>query len=221
MLTSVYKLLKQSPRFHFHCCLVWVFFFFSPSCGQHKSCPPFFFLIHSDKLCFLFLFTFGHCEPPCKILVPRQGWNPRSCLGSTESLFLFIYFWAVFGLGSCSGLFFFWPVTGASGDYPLVAEHGLPIAVACPVAEPGLGGTRASVVSAPRLCCSKGCGIFPDQGIKSLSCASAGRFFTTEPPGKPGSKVVLSHRITMEVPTLFFLKISSIRLNRVPVTRSV
>ena len=37
---------------------------------------------------------------------------------------------------------FFLPVIGAGGDYPLVAEHGLPIAVACPVAEPGLWGTQ-------------------------------------------------------------------------------
>ena len=136
--------------------------------------------------------------------------------------FIFIYlFLGCFRSLFLLRLFFFWPVTGAGGDYPLVAEHGLPIAMASPVAEPGLWGTRASVVSAPRLCCSKGCGIFLDQGIKSPSRASAGGFFTTKPPGKPGSKGVLSHRITMEVPTLFFLKISSIRLNRVPVTRSV
>ena len=28
-------------------------------------------------------------------------------------------------------------------------------------------------------------GMLPDQGLNSLSPASAGRFFTTKPPGKP------------------------------------
>ena len=48
------------------------------------------------------------------------------------------------GLGCCSG---FPPVAG-SGDYPLVAEHGLLSAVVCLVAEHRLQGTRDSVVAA-------------------------------------------------------------------------
>ena len=33
--------------------------------------------------------------------------------------------------------------------------------------------------------CSSACGIFLDQGIKPVSHALAGRYLTTEPPGKP------------------------------------
>ena len=33
--------------------------------------------------------------------------------------------------------------------------------------------------------CSSACGIFLDQGSKPVSHALAGRYFTTEPPGKP------------------------------------
>ena len=39
------------------------------------------------------------------------------------------------------------------------------------------------------LSCSVACGIFPDQG---WSCALAGRFFTTEPPGKPCAPILPS-----------------------------
>ena len=39
--------------------------------------------------------------------------------------------------------------------------------------------------------CSAACGIFLHQGIESVSLALAGGFFTTEPPGKPHTQVVL------------------------------
>ena len=42
-----------------------------------------------------------------------------------------------------------------------------------------------SVVVVHGLCCPKACGMFPDQG--SNPCPVAGRFFTTEPPGKSSS----------------------------------
>ena len=42
-----------------------------------------------------------------------------------------------------------------------------------------------SVVVAPRLGCSMSCGNLLGAGIEPVSSALAGRFFTTEPPGKP------------------------------------
>ena len=67
-----------------------------------------------------------------------------------------------------------------------VAFHGLLIAVAPLVGEHGLWGARStgSVVVAYRLSCSLACGNLP--GSEELvSLALAGKFFTTEPPGKP------------------------------------
>ena len=46
-------------------------------------------------------------------------------------------------------------------------------------------GTQASVAVVPGLRCSKACGIFLCEGIKPVSLALAGRFFSTEPPRKP------------------------------------
>ena len=40
------------------------------------------------------------------------------------------------------------------------------------------------------LSCSTACGIFPDQGLNSVSPALAGRFFTTKLPGKPITKTI-------------------------------
>ena len=46
--------------------------------------------------------------------------------------------------------------------------------------------TVSSVVVAHRLSCSVVCRIFLDQGLTELeSSALAGKFFTTQPPGKP------------------------------------
>ena len=62
--------------------------------------------------------------------------------------------------------------------------------------EHGLQGTQASVVAPPRLestgsgavvqwlSCSKVCRIIPRPEMEPTSPALAGRFFTTEPPGK-------------------------------------
>ena len=52
------------------------------------------------------------------------------------------------------------------------------------VAIPGLSST-GSIVVAHRLSCSMECGIFLEPGIKPVSPALAGRFFTVEPQGKP------------------------------------
>jgi len=45
--------------------------------------------------------------------------------------------------------------------------------------------SAGSVVAVYRLICSAAHGIFLDQGLNPVSPALAGRFFTTEPPGKP------------------------------------
>ena len=52
------------------------------------------------------------------------------------------------------------------------------------VSSPGLLST-GSIVVAQGLSCSSACGIFPRSRIKPMSPALAGRFFITEPPGKP------------------------------------
>ena len=75
----------------------------------------------------------------------------------------------------------------ASGDYSLVAVHGLLIVVASLDAENGLSGVWASAVvalgsraQAQQLWCM-GVIALPGAGIKHMSPALAGRFFTTEP----------------------------------------
>ena len=79
------------------------------------------------------------------------------------------------------------PVLVSQG-YSSVAVSGLLIAVASLVA--GFERARASVVAAPRLC-STGLvapGHVGSSWIRDRTCvapALAGRFFTTEPPGKP------------------------------------
>ena len=85
-----------------------------------------------------------------------------------------------------------------------LAVHGLLVAMASPVVEHGLWGAQASVVVAHGLS-SRGsralehrpnscgtwawllCGMWdlPGSGIKPLSPALAGGFFSGEPPGKP------------------------------------
>ena len=55
------------------------------------------------------------------------------------------------------------------------------------VAAPELQST-GSVAVVHRLSCSAACGILLGQGLNSCLHRLAGRFFTTEPPGKPFSK---------------------------------
>ena len=107
----------------------------------------------------------------------------------------FIYILAVLGLCCCTSL----SLVAVSRGYFSVAVHWLLTAMPSLVAECGLQGTWASVVAACRLsscgsralkhkldsCGVEACGIFPDQGSNLYSPALAGRFFTTEPPGKP------------------------------------
>ena len=75
-----------------------------------------------------------------------------------------------------------------NGGYSLVVVRGLLIAVAS-LMEHKLWGIQASVVMAHGLS-STGLvaprhGIFPKSGPESLSPTLAGKFFTTELPGKP------------------------------------
>ena len=73
----------------------------------------------------------------------------------------------------------------------LVAEHRLQGMQASGIAARGLGScspglkSAGSVALAHGLSCSEACGIFPDQGSNPCLSALAGRFFATEPPGKP------------------------------------
>ena len=90
-----------------------------------------------------------------------------------------------------------------SRDYILIVVHGL-LSVLASLVLHGLWGARSpvvathgsgiaalgllstgSIVAAHRLSCFEACGISPDRGIKPISPALAGKFFTTEPPGKP------------------------------------
>ena len=79
------------------------------------------------------------------------------------------------GLCRCVGF----PLVAATGGYS-----------DCSVQASHCGGflllwSTGSIVVAHRLSCSVACGIFPDPGIKPVSPpVLAGRFFTTEPPGK-------------------------------------
>ena len=66
----------------------------------------------------------------------------------------------------------------------LVVEHGLQSLRASVVAALGLQSTD-SVAVVPRLSCSVVYGIFAESGIRPMSAALAGRFFFTEPAGKP------------------------------------
>ena len=98
------------------------------------------------------------------------------------------------------------------GGSSLVAVPRLLIPVASLVAEHWLWGPQASVVAAPGLssCSSQAlehrisnCGTraqllpgtwdLPASGIEPVSPALAGRFFTTEPPGKPYSVFLKRH----------------------------
>ena len=114
--------------------------------------------------------------------------------------FTFHLFLAVLGLHCCAGL----SLVAASGGYSIAVVCKLLITVASLVTEHGLYRVRASVVAA--------CGLssyrsrapehrlnslgaraqllhsmwdLPGPGIKPMSPALAGRFFTTEPSGKP------------------------------------
>ena len=54
-------------------------------------------------------------------------------------------------------------------------------------------GCRAgSVAAVPGLGCSSAWGIFQGQDYELVSAASAGRFLTIEPPGKPNQRVLMN-----------------------------
>ena len=98
--------------------------------------------------------------------------------------------WAFSGCGEHGPLFTVvqWLLIAVAS---LVAEHRAPghtgfssCSTDSVVAALGLEST-ASIVLAHGLSCFKACGIFPDQGSNPCLSALAGRFFATEPPGKP------------------------------------
>ena len=110
-----------------------------------------------------------------------------------RSLFIMYLFLAVLGLCCCAGFSLAVQSGGYSrcGAWLLVAVPSLVAPAqavgqwALRVAAHGLKIT-GSVAVVHGLSCSVACGIFQDQpGIKPISPALAGRFFTTEPPGKP------------------------------------
>ena len=101
-------------------------------------------------------------------------------------------------------------------DFSLVAVSGLLIAVASLIAERGLQGTWASAGAAHGLSsCSSpavelrfstcdawawllhGMGDVSRPGIEPVFPALAGRFFTTEPPGKPLFKSLVNQNLEM------------------------
>ena len=89
--------------------------------------------------------------------------------------------------------------------YSLVVVHRLPIEVVSLVAEHGLQGVWASlvvtlglqitgsVVVVHGLSCFVTCGIFWDQGQTSPSLAV--RLFTSQPPGKPSQRFLITPRM--------------------------
>ena len=101
-------------------------------------------------------------------------------------------------------------------DFSLVVVSGLLIAVASLIAENGLQGMWASVGAARGLSSGSspatelrfstsdvwawllhGMGDVSRPGIKSVSSTLAGRFLTTEPPGKPLFKSLMNQNLEM------------------------
>ena len=77
------------------------------------------------------------------------------------------------------------------GGYSLVVERRPLIAVASLAVERGLSGLWASLVAAHGLSCFMACGILSDQGLNHIPPSLAGKFFTTELPGKSVLNVLL------------------------------
>ena len=73
----------------------------------------------------------------------------------------------------------------------------------------GLWST-GSVVVARGLSCSAACGIFLDQG-SNLSPALAGRFFTTEPPGRPWDEFLNNHLLIVYISAFVVVALSPTR----------
>ena len=103
-------------------------------------------------------------------------------------IILFIYFWLLWVFVGLLGL----SLVVATRGYALVAMRLLLLGVASLIAEPWVQGMRATVVAARRLGSwgsraklLQGMWHLPGPGIKPVSPALTGGFFTTEPPGKP------------------------------------
>ena len=143
-----------------------------------------------NALCLKFFWSH---RTACGILVPQPGnepgpsamrawspyhWIPRdSWFYIFVSLLLFkifIYFWLCMLFSSWGA----WTSSGFSYWEPQALGY-----MGSAVAPPRLWST-GWVVVVHGLSCFVACGIFPDHEL-NLSLALAGRFFTTEPPGKP------------------------------------
>ena len=108
---------------------------------------------------------------------------------------LFIYFWLCWVLASARG-----PSPAAASGGPLFIAVRGPLTIAAPpVAEHRLQTRRLSSCS-PRAQLLRGMWDPPRPGLEPVSPASAGRFPTTAPPGKPPKYVFLKD----EKITLFF-----------------
>ena len=122
------------------------------------------------------------------------------------------------GLQCCVGF----SLVAEGGGYSLVAVRGL-IAVASLVAGHRLWGSRASALLAcgpvlqlpglehslsscgARAWLLRGVWDLPGSGIKPVSPTLAGRFFTTEPPGKPEALFLKCHCELTNLTMLFVL----------------
>ena len=113
----------------------------------------------------------------------------------------FIYFWLCWGLHCCTGFF----LVAVIGGYSLLRCTGFPLRwLLLWSADPRrsgfsslwhVGSVLCSLALEHRLnSCGKYAWLFwgtwdlPGSGIKPVSHALAGRFFTIEPPGKPWSR---------------------------------
>ena len=123
------------------------------------------------------------------ILVPQPGIKPRSTVIKALSLYIYIYnfiYLFIFGYVGSSlllGLF----LVGVSGGYSLAMVLGLLIMVASLIVEHRLSNSGAGSLLL------QGMWDLPRSGMKPISPALPGRYFTTEPEGK--------------CPPLFFLNI--------------
>ena len=72
-------------------------------------------------------------------------------------------------------------------------------------------GAQASVAVTHGLRCSGACGILLDKGSKPVSPAVAGRFFTTESPGKPPQYSFKKEITILSLLRFFFSRISILR----------
>ena len=107
-------------------------------------------------------------------------------------LFFFKIYFICYIFGLCRVFIAAWALVVATGGYSVVAVCGLLIAVASLVLElSGFSSGSPQTLEHRLSSCgtwakmSRGMWDIPGLGIKPVSPASVGGFFTTEPPGKP------------------------------------